>query len=262
MADETKAAQDTQTGGTTQSSQGQGSQQQSTQAATDGASSSKTATDGNTQTSQTQSQAPARPDGLPESFWDATTNKVKADSLNEVLARDAAAESRRLSLPAKVDEYKFETTKDFKLPQGMEFALDQNNPLIPRLKEWALKNAIPQAELSNLTDMFGAYEIARQQSFKAGHDAQIATLGATGPQRVDAIKTWADAKGYGALGKVLFTADAVTAMEKIMADMRSQGASGYTGNGRDNGANDGKIANYPNLSFEQKRLAQDQRRAR
>jgi hypothetical protein len=266
VADETQTNQSS--AATSQSSAGQQAASASQTDGTNAASSSKTGTDGTQATkteqqgTQQQSAAPSRPDGLPESFWDPAAGKFKAEPFNEILARDAARQSELLTRPKSVDEYKVEPSKEFKAPEGVEFSLDQANPQVANLKAWALRNGVPQAELSSLVDIYGGLVAAEKQTYKAGFDAEVAKLGTAGPARMDAAKTFLDAKGYGALGKVLFTAESVVAIEKLMADMRGQGASTYTGNGRDMGADAGKIAGYSGMTFEQRRQAQDQARQR
>lgn len=186
---------------------------------------------------------------------------MKAEPLNEILARDAAEQSRLLTRPKSVDEYKVEPTKEFKPPEGVEFTLDQANPQVANLKAWALRNGVPQAELSGLVDIYGGLMVSQQQTYKAAFEAQVASLGTTGPARVDALKTWLDSKGYGAFKAMIVTADIVKGFEKLMADMRGGGGGGHRPNGSDNGAADGKIPGYEKMSFEQRRHAQEQRRS-
>jgi hypothetical protein len=144
------------------------------------------------------------------------------------------------------------------------------------LKTWAHRNQIPQAELSALVDIYGGKISGDLAAGKAAHDYQVGLLGGSGPQRVDAINTWL----RGMLGDqgrilsgtrgpngqvtngVLWTADIISAFEALQRRVSSQGAASYTGNGRDNGAQDGKIVGYDKMSFEQRRQAQDQRRGR
>lgn len=176
-------------------------------------------------------------------------------------ARDAADQSRRLALPKTGDEYKVEPTKDFKPPEGVEFSLDQKNPQVANLKAWALRNGVPQSELSGLVDIYGGLMVAQQQTHKAAFEAQVAALGTTGPARVDAVKTWLDAKGFGAFKPMIVTADIVKGFEKLMGDYRGGGGGGPNPRGTDNGAADGKIPGYEKMSFEQRRHAQEQRRS-
>lgn len=175
------------------------------------------------------------------------------------MARDAAEQSRLLTLP-KPEQYKVELSKDFKIPDGLEFAINQTDPQIALLRAWAAENRISQDQFSKLLDMHAGVQLSTAQTYAAAKNAEIAKLGPSGPGRMDAINTWLKAKGYEPAGAMLVTESIVKTFEKIMADMRSQGASSYTGNGRDNGAGDGKIPGYENMSFAQRRQAQDQQR--
>lgn len=167
---------------------------------------------------------------------------------------------RRLTLPKTLDEYKVEPSAAFKPPEGVEFTLNQSDPQVANLKAWALKNGVPQAELSGLVDIYGGLVASQQQTYKAAKDAEIAKLGTAGPSVVDSISTWLDAKGYGAFKPMMVTADIIRGFQKLMADTSSQGASHYTGNGRDTGQSDGKIVGYEKMNFAQRRQAQDQAR--
>lgn len=281
MADESQTNQGTQS--TTQSSQGQGSQSSSAQSATGDGSASKQGTGGSTQTSQTQgqqSQAATRPDWAPESIWNPTTNsfdndKAKAfrEEHDSLLAFKGAEDTKRLTLPKTPDEYKVELTKEFKPPAGVDFAIDDKNPALASLKAWAHKHAIPQSALSEVVDVYAGTVVGSMAAQKAAYAAEVTKLGPAGPARIDALGMWM--KGVlgdkaavltgtkGADGKstngVLWTAGIVEAFEALQQKFTG-GGSHYTGNGRDNGASDGKIPGYAGMSFEQRRQAQEQRR--
>jgi hypothetical protein len=201
---------------------------------------------------------------------------VSETELQEFLQQKGARESGRLQAPDSPDGYKIGTSKEFKPPQGVEFSINENDPSFGLLKTWAHRNGVPQSELSALVDIYAGKQVGDLALGKAAHDAEVAKLGGSGPGRVDALNTWL----RGILGDqgrvlagvresdgnvrsgVLWTADIISAFEALQHRMQSQGAASYSGHGRDTGADAGKIPGYENMSFAQRRHAQEQLRGR
>jgi hypothetical protein len=148
--------------------------------------------------------------------------------------------------------------------------------LIAQLRGWAHAHQIPQSAFSDLLGVYAGKVAGELALGKLAHEAEVAKLGAAGPGRIDALATYlrgqlgdlgralTGVRGADGLvrGGVLWTAEIVGAFEALMNKQRTQGAASYTGNGRDNGAQDGKIAGYEKMTFEQRRHAQEQRRGR
>jgi hypothetical protein len=201
---------------------------------------------------------------------------VSRQEMQDYFANRAARESGKLQAPDSPDGYKIELPADFKAPLGVEVVLNPADPAVPLLKNWAHKNGLGQAALSDLLGIYGGVRAGELAIGKLAYETEIGKLGAAGPGRVDAINTWMRSqlgdKGRALTGTrgadgmvrggVLWTAEIVGAFEALMNKQRSQGAASYTGNGRDNGTDAGKIPNYANMSFEQRRQAQEQRRVR
>jgi hypothetical protein len=216
--------------GTTQSTAGQGTQQ--------------------TQAGQTQTQAQQRPEYIPESHWDATANKVKDDAqlaahFNQIFARDAAAQSKQLSLPANPDAYKVELPTDFAAPQGTEFKIDAANPLWAQARAWAHENGLSQEAFAKGIALIAGDRIGTQQQVTAAHNAEVAKLGPAGPARVDACETFFKAYLSEAEGKQLmsraFTASDVQIMEKLVGKITGQGGGSFRRNGSEPPEQPGKV---------------------
>jgi hypothetical protein len=214
-----------------------------------------------------------RPEGIPDSYWDATTNALKVDPA--ALAKDlkerdelktfkAADDVRRGSLPQKADDYKLELPADFKPPAGVEFKLDTANPALASLKAVAHKHGLTQAAVNELLGVYAGNEVGSQAAIATARAAEIAKLGTTAPARVDAVTNWlsgmdtspdkGDAK---ALAGMLVTARHVEAFERIINRLTTQGTANFSQSHRvpaDNAA----IPGFENMSFEQRRHAQDQ----
>lgn len=210
------------------SAQGNGSQtNQQTQA-------SSGATSTTTQTTQTA----ARPEYIPESHWDATSGKVKdekafASFINEHVAFKAAEDSKRLTLPENPDGYKVELPSDFTLPQGVTYEFRKDDPLLAQARTMAHQMGINQENFSKLLGLYAGAQIATEAEVTNARNAEIAKLGATGPQRVDAVTRFfkahlGDADG-ARLASRMFTASDVAAAEKLVAKFASQGGGNFSG---------------------------------
>jgi hypothetical protein len=174
---------------------------------------------------------------VPEAHWDATAGKVKdegalAKYVNDHVAFKAAEDSRRLTLPQKPEDYKLELSKNFKAPQGVEFKPNENDPVLPLARAFAKKYELSQDAFSELVDLHAAGQIGTMETIKNAKAAELQKLGATGTARMDAAMTWLKAQVGEDLGKhftqFLYTAQQVEAIEKLMANFRTQGAGSYT----------------------------------
>ena len=83
---------------------------------------------------------------------------------------------------------------------------------------------------------------------------EVAKLGPTGPTRVDNVTRYLDAAGLGTLKSGVITADHVIAWEKHITQQTTRGDA--------RPPDSGGIPGYDKMSFEQRRLAQDQLAAR
>lgn len=244
---------DEQNQGTTQSSQGAQDQSSSsaaggTAANTQGSTASQTTS---TQTGQTQQQAtaPSRPDWLPEKFFD----PVKGPNLDEfgkhfseIATRDAAEQSRRLTLPQKPEDVKLELPKDFKLPQDVEFKLDPAKPEFAKMQAVAIKHGLTQDAVTELLGVYAETVVGSESSVQAWKQAEIAKLGANGTARVTALQTFftglIGAEKAAHLQTMLATAGGVEALESVTAKFSSQGAASFSQAHREPGNANGRLA--------------------
>ena len=217
-----------------------------------------------------------RPDGIPDSYWDSTAGAIKVDPA--ALAKDlkerdelktfkAAEDVRRGSLPQKADDYKVELPPDFKPPAGVEFKLDATDPAFGQLRAVAHKHGLTQSAVNELIGVYAGKEVGIQAEIDAARSDEIARLGSSAPARVDAVTNWlsgmdssADKGDAKALAGMLVTARHVEAFERIINRLTTQGTAPFSTQHRVP-PDDNKIPNYENMSFEQRRFAQDQRAA-
>lgn len=237
MAD--AAAQTSDQQASSQSSSQSGSQSQS--AADTGAQAAAAASaDQNNQNSGDQSATVTRPEGIPDSYWDAEKNTLKIDPAalandlkqrDELLAFKSAEDSRKLSLPANPDGYEIKLPDGFQAPEGVTFEFNKDDPLLARAREIAHAKGLDQETFQDMLGVYAAAQVADQQTIKDAKDAEIAKLGVNGPARVDAVQNWTKARvgeaDAAVLSTMLVTAAHVSAFEKLMRSTSSQGTQGF-----------------------------------
>lgn len=224
----------------------------------------------------TTSPTPTRPEGIPDSYWDVTTNALKVDPValaNDLKERDelktfkAAEDVKAASRPQKPDDYKLELPADFKPPAGVEYKLDTANPALGQLRAVAHKHGLTQDAVNELLGVYAGNEVGTQAAIATARSAEIAKLGTSAPARVDSVINWltgmdssADKGDAKALAGMLVTARHVEAFERIITRLTTQGAASFSQSHRTAPDTQG-IPGFEKMTFEQKRQAQDQRAA-
>lgn len=169
-------------------------------------------------------------------FWDAEKG-VKAEfgtHYKELVGFKAAEDSRKLTLPGKPEDLALELPSDFVAPQGVEFVPNENDPIVPQAKAFALKHGLTKDAWKELVGLKAAMEIGTKQLIDNAKAAEVQKLGVNGTARVTAVNTFiASIPGVsGELAKTFsrfnYTAAQVEVIEKVMAHMRNQGVGGYS----------------------------------
>lgn len=208
---------------------------------------------------------------MPEDHWD-PAGKIKdetkyAEWVNQNAAATAAERSRKLTLPQAPEAYRLDLPAEFKPPEGLEFKVDEKDPLIAQYRAMAHKRGLDQDTFTEGLGMIAALRVGEQTQIKAAYDAEVAKLGAAGTARVDAVIQWInavagpDAAALGTAMKLAPVAGTVIAFEKIMQRFQSQGVTPFSQAHRADAPDAGKIPGYEKMSFEQRRHAQELRRA-
>lgn len=158
------------------------------------------------------------------------------DHYKELATFKATEDSRRLTLPKSPDEYKSQLPKDFQAPAGIEYKIDEKNPVLVQARQ--LMHDIDngkisgQAAFEKMLSLHAANEIGTVQTLKAARDAEVTKLGATGTQRVTAVQNFLNAQlgeEHGKImGNMLVTARHIEGFEQLMASFRNQGSGSYT----------------------------------
>lgn len=192
---------------------------------------------------------------MPESHWDAEKG-IKPEfgqHFRDLTAFKAAEDSRKLTLPAKPEDYKLELSKNFKPPQGIEFKPNESDPILPQARTFAQKYGLTQEAFSELVDLHAAGQVSSMQAINNAKAKEVEKLGPNGTARVTAAQTWMGAVDPE-LGKhfsdFLFTEKQVLFVEKLMARDRTQGAASPSNSGREPPKEAGKVtqAEYDKMS--------------
>ena len=174
---------------------------------------------------------------MPESFQDPTAFRAAYDRL---AAFEAGDKVRRSTLPPSPNDYKAEFTSDFKVPDGIKYEFNANDPLLHQAR--TIMHDIDQGKLSGqqafskLLELYAGGQVASQQQIQTARNAEVQKLGATGPTRIDALTTFfraylGDAAGNRRMQRI-FTAQDVMDAETEVSKITSQGGAGFRGNGR------------------------------
>lgn len=201
-------------------------------------------------------EKPARPDYIPESFWDADKG-FKTEDFNGLVAFKAEHDANLAQVPEKSDGYEVKLPKDFKLPdgyklpEGQESPIDVNDPRISHLRDFAHANSMSQSQFEGMVALGAQMDIAEQGRLNEALTEQRAKLGAKATERVSAVTTWLGAKIGGdlaaAVAPMLFTAKQVEAFEAIMRLNRGA-VPGSPGSGRDSGKTEISDEEYNKMS--------------
>jgi hypothetical protein len=185
--------------------------------------------------------------------------------LAALLDRQAHDDLRKANVPPTPDAYKLEISPDAKLPGNVEFKFDGNDPGLQAARAWAFSKGLDQSAFSEMLTLYASHVAQQEHAMAEISRAEIAKAGVNAPMRVDAISKWitsevgsADAKPIIA---TLVTDAHLRFYEKLHHKITSQGGASFSQSHRVP-PDDRGIPGYENMSFEQRRYAQDQQAAR
>jgi hypothetical protein len=187
--------------------------------------------------------------------------EVSEEELGTLMQRQAAEDVRKGSLPATPEAYRAELPADFKPPAGVEFKFDPANPALGQLKNVAHKHGLTQDAVNELIGVYAGNEVGTEAAIAAARTAEQTKLGPAAPARIDGLMRWMDGSGLGVLKSTVTTAAQVEAWESHITKLTSQGGAQFSQQHRV-APDDKSIPGYDNMSFEQRRQAQDQLAAR
>jgi hypothetical protein len=144
-------------------------------------------------------------------------------------------------LPTKPDDYKTEFSPDFKIPDGIKYEFNANDPLLAQAR--SVMHDIDQGKISGqqafskLLELYAGGQVSTQQQIQTARNAEIQKLGAAGPARIDALTTFfraylGEAAGNRRMQRI-WNAQDVQDAEMEVSKITSQGGAPFRGNGRE-----------------------------
>lgn len=162
---------------------------------------------------------PARPDWLPEDQWDATAGKPKVDIAAALQAHQQATE-RAGQVPTDAAVYKTELPSDLKLPDGLNFEVKADDPLLAEFRSFAHANGLTQAQFSGILGLRAKMDAMAHEQAAAAMQAEVRALGDKAQERIEGATTFLRSKlpadQFDALKGAVASAKAVEAIETLM----------------------------------------------
>jgi hypothetical protein len=187
--------------------------------------------------------------------------EVSEAELGTMMDRQAQDDLRKATIPPTPDAYEAKLPADLKLPGGQEYKFDVNDPSLIAARNLAHAKGWSQQDFSEALGIFASHIAGQEAQLAEVSRAEIAKAGANAPQRMDAVTRWitaevgeADAKPIRA---TIVTDAHLRFYEKLMNRITSQGAASFSQQHRV-APDTNEIPGYANMSFEQRRYAQDQ----
>jgi hypothetical protein len=191
--------------------------------------------------------------------------EVSEAELSAMMTRQAQEDLKKATLPATPGEYEAKLPADLKLPGGLEYRFDVNDPSLIAARNLAHAKGWSQQDFSEALGIFASHYVGQEAVLAERSRQEIAKIGINGPQRVDAVGKWivgmcgeADAAPIRA---TLVTDAHLRFYETIITKLTSQGSASFSQSHRVP-PDTSSIPGYENMSFEQRRQAQDQRAQR
>jgi len=176
--------------------------------------------------------APTRPEALPEDYWDGEAGAPKWDALSEKLTKvqeyEAAEAARREAVPVEANAYKLDLPENVVGIDGKPVRLIADDPATKAAQELAAKHGLTQEQFTDFVAFHAGQLLAGQKAADSAIRAEMTKLGAEAPARIKAVesalKQQLGDKGT-ALSDSLFTAEAVEALEALIAKLTTPAIS-------------------------------------
>jgi hypothetical protein len=175
---------------------------------------------------------------------------------------------RKSGLPAVPEGYKIELPADFQAPHGVKFEFDQNSAELQNFRKLAHARGLDQQTFSEALGIYAANRIGEQQNLALARNDQMQKLGSAAGNRIAAVEVWLKSQ-VGSRADLIVSqlknfpvAGMVEMFEQLARNASNQGGADYSQSGRQQEEPSGKIPGYENMSFAQKRAAQDAAAAR
>jgi hypothetical protein len=187
--------------------------------------------------------------------------EVSEGDLAAMMDRQAQEDLRAATRPASPEAYEAKLPADLKLPGGQTYTFNQNDPSLIAARNLAHAKGWSQQDFSEALGIFASHHAQQEAILAERSRAEVEKAGVNAPQRVDAVTRWitaevgeADAKPIRA---TIVTDAHLRFYERLMNKITSQGAASFSQSHRVPPEDSSKIPGFDNMSFEQRRQAQD-----
>jgi hypothetical protein len=193
--------------------------------------------------------------------------EVSEAELGAMMDRQAQDDLRKATIPTTPQDYKLALPENLTLPGDVKFTFDEagNKATFDAARAWAHSRGLNQSDFSEMMGLYASHVAQTNSVLAERARAEIAKAGINAGQRVDAVGKWitgevgeADAKPIRA---TIVTDAHLRFYEKLMNKISSQGAASFSQSHRA-APDTNPIPGYENMSFEQRREAQDRNAAR
>ena len=171
---------------------------------------------------------PARPDGLPDTYWDDAAG-VKPEAFSRLAELEAAEVARREGVPESADKYELKLGEDIVGLDGKPVQFDPTDPLAQAVLPVLHECGVPQAGVEKLLAAFTKLEVEAAKAEQAHITAEQAKLGAEHVKRTGAIHSSlvaaVGAEGANAIRQSMRSADAVIALEALVSKLTGSAIS-------------------------------------
>lgn len=163
--------------------------------------------------------APARPDGLDDKFWDDATGLKVGDLMEHV--RDLEAKTAaKADVPGEAEAYDLALPEDFKVPEGLSVEFKADDPLWAKFQDVAKAEGVTKAGFGKFVAAFADHQIAAQKADVEAFVAEKTALGANADARIKAADTYLKAnfktEHAEALADLTVTKAGVEAIEALI----------------------------------------------
>lgn len=186
-----------------------------------------------------QSSEPvARPEFIPEKFWDTETNQVRVEGLAKSYAELEKTRGNVDGLREQWENERLasrpETPDAYALPANEALDMDAlaASPIVSLWRKAAHEAALPQEAFERVINEYAQAEV---DSMTARQTAELQKLGENANDRTTAVRLWAE-KTFKegelyAIQRIATDADGVQALERIMSALSEQGIDVGPGEG-------------------------------
>lgn len=178
--------------------------------------------------------APVKPEGLEDSFWDATNGVVRVESLiksyndtkaafsgkEETLREKIQAEMRQ-GIPETPEAYKIAEDLGVEVPEGFEIKFDDDDPMLAMWRDIAHEAGLSEEQFNKgISNYVGT--MLKNRPDPADELKKLGDNGADRINRLDNLmKKHLDAEQVNELSDFLLTAKGVESLEKLILGVNS-----------------------------------------